>query len=107
MPSLNIKRPAIRRSRASFVLCCSVIAGYASVSAIIPDIPPLQCGENTLLFVIFLDLLDDVGRRAAIFKVEHQHFAAVSPDFFAAGDLFRLIIAALFDYFFIISPEAI
>ena len=96
MPSLNKKRPAIRRSRASFVLFCSVIAGYASVSAVIPDIPPLRCEEKTLLFVIFLDLLDDVGRRAAIFKVEHQHLAAVCPDFFATGDLFRLIVAAFY-----------
>ncbi|RFP41409.1 hypothetical protein DDJ66_21015 [Klebsiella oxytoca] len=71
MPSLNKKRPAIRRSRASFALLCSGIVGYAAFSAIIPDIPPLRWGEKTLLFVIFLDLLNDVGRRTAVFEVEH------------------------------------
>lgn len=43
---------------------------------------------------ILLDLLDDVGCRATIFKVEHQHFTAVGPDFFTPGDLFRFIVAA-------------
>ncbi len=38
--------------------------------------------------------LDDVGRRATVFKVEHQHFATVGPDFFTPGNLFWFIVAA-------------
>ncbi|CAK8742526.1 Ubiquinone biosynthesis accessory factor UbiK [Sodalis praecaptivus] len=39
--------------------------------------------------------VDDIGGGTAVFKIQHQHLAPVVPDLLAAGDLMRLIVAAL------------
>jgi|GEM_PF-6025442 hypothetical protein len=54
------------------------------------------CNVSRLFAGVFLDLFDDIGGGTAIFKVQHQHFTAVRPNFFTSGDLFGFIVPAFY-----------